>query len=1218
MIAGIAPIWTVAEALDNTIELEQTEIEESEEEPEQETVQEDAENTAEDEISAPETNAEETKSEEENTDAFEETDLAEDENLKNAGKKKAKIRLITDDENEPGVNINSTTSYYPIEKGTCGAEGNEENIEWAVYTSGLLYISGTGRMKDYEDNEVPWYKYKDQITVVLVSGSIENIGKNTLAFLYNAGHVSLSRSFSKITKDCIKELEGKRVQVPLGEILDDNNESIGSLSFDILNVDINQEEINLENTKSCILNEKKIKMNFVSDTVILGGYEFDIDFNESFNDFLEKIKLGSAEAIGINVLRVFNDDILTINSELNKDDIADNTTSIGITYEEMPLGYSYEIEFAAVNKTPEYTITYDANGGTDAPKPQKKKEGQNLKLTNIIPTMDGYWFAGWSETPYDPCDEWSQVPFEHYDAGSLYSKDEDTVLYAIWVKIRVEITYNANGGVIADDFDEISYIYHYGEEAIITEYPEHRDGYTFIGWSADKQASVPEYQVGDLYNGEGNIKLYAVWREGEAATYKITYNANGGEWYWGNTVKTEKIPAYISGMSPTRSGYRFYGWSTDKREAYDSVYEGFPEADYDTNDEYFEDKNITLYAIWVKSAEVHFVANGGKYVYTANGKSKEYTDIITHTSVGETTVCDRDNLYREGYTLLGWSKDKNATKPEILEGESYKVGSLVTYLYAVWQKNDSNTYTISYVSKKELDEIEYVPKAQTKKRGEVITLSTEVLKLYGYRFLGWSTDPSATEAEYRPGESYNKDEDAVLYAVWKATIVYTIRYNSNGGRGTPSSQTKTYGDIINLDAKRPTRIGFAFMGWSDNKYDTEAQYQPGGYFSNDEDTTLYAVWRRNTDDTYVITYDANGGTNYFGTPQIKNKGEDIELYGGWPELEGYRFRGWSETQQEPYDSWYVGFTEPEYDYYSKQTYTEDRDITLYAVWIKKSTVRFNANGGFCKYDDGSIVGGFYGTRWVLNGIGMEIPGIHDEYIGGVVQREGYDFIGWAKDNRATTPDYVEGDIFSEGKDVDLFAVWKKQNTNAPTMTVATVNGSAGKEVTVGISIENNPGIAGMTFALDYDKTRIELVGYEDSGMKGWTIGVENAGASWAEIADYTDNGEILKLKFRVLDNAADGMAHIRIIELETFNSDEKEVKTVAASGGVNVINRFPGDINDDGKVDIRDAIRLAKYLAKENVEINLSNANINGDDKVDVRDLIRLKKYLAKMPVTLV
>ena len=188
------------------------------------------------------------------------------------------------------------------------------------------------------------------------------------------------------------------------------------------------------------------------------------------------------------------------------------------------------------------------------------------------------------------------------------------------------------------------------------------------------------------------------------------------------------------------------------------------------------------------------------------------------------------------------------------------------------------------------------------------------------------------------------------------------------------------------------------------------------------------------------------------------------------------------------------------------------------------------------------------------------------------------------------------------------------------LTVETVNGTfkAGDEVTVGVKLSNNPGIAGMTFALDYDKTRIKLIGYEDSGMKGWTIGVENAGASWADITDYTKNGEILKLKFRVLNEAADGMAYVQIFELETFNADEEQVLTEVVGGGVNIISRIPGDVNDDGKVDIRDAIRLAKYLAKENVEINLSNANVNGDDKVDVRDLIRLKKYLAKMPVELI
>ena len=122
------------------------------------------------------------------------------------------------------------------------------------------------------------------------------------------------------------------------------------------------------------------------------------------------------------------------------------------------------------------------------------------------------------------------------------------------------------------------------------------------------------------------------------------------------------------------------------------------------------------------------------------------------------------------------------------------------------------------------------------------------------------------------------------------------------------------------------------------------------------------------------------------------------------------------------------------------------------------------------------------------------------------------------------------------------------------LTVETVNGTfkAGDEVTVGVKLSNNPGIAGMTFALDYDKTRIKLIGYEDSGIKGWTIGVENAGASWAEAKNYTGNGEILKLKFKVLNDVESGFAKISIIELDVFNLDEEPVANSTVSGGITV------------------------------------------------------------------
>ena len=202
---------------------------------------------------------------------------------------------------------------------------------------------------------------------------------------------------------------------------------------------------------------------------------------------------------------------------------------------------------------------------------------------------------------------------------------------------------------------------------------------------------------------------------------------------------------------------------------------------------------------------------------------------------------------------------------------------------------------------------------------------------------------------------------------------------------------------------------------------------------------------------------------------------------------------------------------------------------------------------------------------------MEIPGIHDEYIGGVVQREGYDFIGWAKDNRATTPDYVEGDIFSEGKDIDLFAVWKKQNTNAPTITVATVDSGAGKEVTIGISIENNPGINGLSFKINYDKSKLSLTGYEDGTLSGWIVGV-GAGekAVWSNTSNSSVKGEVLKLKFTVLDSADEGTAKVEIIDLMACNDDDRELEINIISGCVNIKNRLPGDVNGDGKVNIFD------------------------------------------------
>ena len=61
----------------------------------------------------------------------------------------------------------------------------------------------------------------------------------------------------------------------------------------------------------------------------------------------------------------------------------------------------------------------------------------------------------------------------------------------------------------------------------------------------------------------------------------------------------------------------------------------------------------------------------------------------------------------------------------------------------------------------------------------------------------------------------------------------------------------------------------------------------------------------------------------------------------------------------------------------------------------------------------------------------------------------------------------------------------------------------------------------------------------------------------------------------------------------------------------------PGDVNDDGNVDMKDLTRLQQYLAEWEVYINENAADVTGDKKVDMKDLTRLQQYLAKWEVTL-
>ena len=103
------------------------------------------------------------------------------------------------------------------------------------------------------------------------------------------------------------------------------------------------------------------------------------------------------------------------------------------------------------------------------------------------------------------------------------------------------------------------------------------------------------------------------------------------------------------------------------------------------------------------------------------------------------------------------------------------------------------------------------------------------IKRIGYNFIKWDNEP----VEKMP----NKD---ISYTAIYDPIEYNINYEPNGGI-LAKDTIKTYNIEQVVELKKPTRSGYSFVAWYDNKDLTGKAYKelPKG---NTEDKTFYAKW----------------------------------------------------------------------------------------------------------------------------------------------------------------------------------------------------------------------------------------------------------------------------------------------------------------------------------------------------------------------------------------
>ena len=282
--------------------------------------------------------------------------------------------------------------------------------------------------------------------------------------------------------------------------------------------------------------------------------------------------------------------------------------------------------------------------------------------------------------------------------------------------------------------------------------------YTTTSWNNYKTAlQNAALALGNPANSDVSSKT-ALENAMNALQTKVTLNANGGTingtatTSFDVTVGTESsVTSDLSAYVPVRDGYRFKGWaaSADAESGAMTVTTGFMP---------------TLYAVWEKIL-TYTVA------YNANGGSSSIANVTVE--FGKSVTLPSSGFVREGYSLIGWSKDSTATTATYTPGQTVSglasnSGETVT-LYAVWAEYK---YTVVYDANGGSGSIASV----TVRVSETFTLASAGFTKAGYNLNGWATTASATAPEYQLGQSVSKltttnGATVTLYAVWGSNVV---------------------------------------------------------------------------------------------------------------------------------------------------------------------------------------------------------------------------------------------------------------------------------------------------------------------------------------------------------------------------------------------------------------------------------------------------------------
>ncbi|MBR1955421.1 MAG: InlB B-repeat-containing protein [Clostridia bacterium] len=642
-------------------------------------------------------------------------------------------------------------------------------------------------------------------------------------------------------------------------------------------------------------------------------------------------------------------------------------------------------------ETIDYTLAFNANGGTGTMASQTELVGQNVTLPTNTFTRTGYTFAGWATS--------ASGSVAYADGASVKPASTEggtTTLYAVWTPNTYTINFvnTYGGGTMA------SKSMTYNVSANLNANTFVREGYNFAGWATSAASGAPKVyddkaSVKNLTSeADGTYTLYALWVE---ASYTVSFNSNGGTGTMDSVTHTEDLIYVLPDNTFTRTGYLFAGWSKSASATTATWVDGDDAQDLST-----QGNNVTLYAVWTP------VTYTVKFVNTYGGTGSTASQTMTYNKSANLSA---NGFVRPGYRFVGWATSGdsgapvNYTDKQSVKNLASAQGAEVT-LYARWEAIE---YTVTFNANGGTGTMA----DQTLLVGLAGNLTANSFARTGYTFAGWAESTTGA-VKYSDKQSVTslvaEGETKTLYAVWTANT-YTIKFEKNNASatGTMADMSMTYDIAKNLTANAFVYPGYNFSHWSVNEPNTanpSAMKADKASVKNLTSTnggtvTLFAVWVKAE---YTVSFDANGGT---GTLASVTHQEDLSytLPANTFTKTGYLFEGWATSS--------TGSVKYLDKASVKDLSTQGNNVTLYAIWSPINyTIKFNSNGGTGTMADMSMT----------YDVSKSLPE-------NTFTKTGYVFVGWSLGTTSSEPvKYLDKATVSNLKNTDgatitLYAHW---------------------------------------------------------------------------------------------------------------------------------------------------------------------------------------------------